>query len=448
MKPERPQAHSTNSSGIRPKKTKKGTQILYNLFFPLVFAVLLPGFFIRMLRRGNYQHQFGQRFAFYSPRVRSRLASRSWTWVHAVSVGEVLIALKLIRRMKAEEPTRDFLLSTTTSTGFALATQEQDLEVIYHPLDFFWTVRRAIRLIRPKQLILVEAEVWPNLVWEAKRVGASVALVNARLSPRSEKRFRTFRWIVSPLFQILDAICLQEPEDILRWKRLGARENQLYLIGSIKFDDAEDNHRPARDFQPLLHALGCPPNAPVLLGGSTHAGEEKILAKAYLSIRKTLPSTFLLLAPRHVERSAEILEELRQCGLNPILRSAERATSPNVDCIVIDSTGELKDWYRCADAVFIGKSLTAKGGQNPAEAIAAGKPLTFGPHMQNFSDLTRALLSVNGAVVSHNAKELEENLRRMLAEPLWAQSLCKNATDCMAAHRKATHRTSQILRNF
>ncbi len=444
MKKKRPEPDSTKSNGIK----KKGTQALYNLFFPLVFAVLLPGFLIRMLRRGNYQHQFGQRFAFYSSRIRSHLASRSWIWVHAVSVGEVLIALKLIRQMKAEDPTHNFLLSITTSTGFALASQERDLEVIYHPLDFFWIVRRAVRLIRPQQLILVEAEVWPNLVWEAKRIGASVALINARLSPRSERRFRAFRWIVSPIFQTLDAICLQEPGDILRWSRLGAHEDQLYLVGSIKFDDAEKNHRPARDFQPLLHALGCPPNARILLGGSTHAGEEKILANAYLSIRKTLPHTFLLLAPRHVERSSEILEELRHCGLNPILRSAERASSPNVDCIVIDSTGELKDWYHCADAVFIGKSLTAEGGQNPAEAIAAGKPVTFGPHMQNFADLNRTLLTANGAVVSHDTRELEENLRRMLTEPTWAKSLCENAADCMAPHRGATQRTAQILRNF
>ncbi len=410
--------------------------------------VLLPGFLVRMLRRGKYRYKFGQRLAFYSPEVRTRLSSKAWIWIHAVSVGEVLIALKLIRNMKAADPALNIVLSATTSTGFTLANQEKDIEVIYHPVDFFWMARRAIRLIRPKQLILVEAEVWPNLVWEAKRSGASVTLVNARLSQRSERRYRTFRAILAPLFQTLDAICVQEPSDIQRWTILGARSNQLHLTGSIKFDDAEKNYPAVRDFRPLLLSLGCPADARILLGGSTHAGEEEILGKVFYSIRKVLPHVFLLIAPRHTERIPEVLEELRSCGLHPILRSAEQAFSADIDCIVIDSTGELKDWYHYADAVFIGKSLTAKGGQNPAEAVAAGKPVTFGPEMQNFQAFTRMLLAANGAVVSHNEKELEENLFRMLSDRSWVESIRTNAATCMSHHRGATQRTAQILRKF
>lgn len=425
-------------------------RFFYNLFFPFAFVALLPGFLMRMLHRGGYRYKFAQRFAFYSPQVHMQLSSKSWTWIHAVSVGEVLIALKLIRHVRAEDPTRNFVLSTTTSTGFALANKEasDQIEVIYNPIDFLWAARRAIRLIRPQQLILVEAEVWPNLVCEAKQYGANIVLVNARLSQRSEKRYRSFRWFVSPLFKMLDAICIQEPSDIHRWTLLGIRRDQLHLTGSIKFDDSEETSRPKRDLHALLLSLGCPHDARILLGASTHAGEEKILAKVFLSIRQIFPNTLLLIAPRHTERVPEVLEDLRSCGLNPIRRSRERATSQDIDCVVIDTTGELKDWYFCSNAVFIGKSLTARGGQNPAEAVIAGKPVTFGPNMQNFRAFTHMLLSENGAIVSHNKRELENNLLRMLSDQAWAQSICNNAANCLSRHRGATERTAQILRKI
>jgi|SRR6185437_1919528 len=424
------------------------SRLLYNLTLPLLLIVLLPRLLIQLLERGKYGYKFGQRLALYSRAVRTRLvALRPWIWVHAVSVGEVLIALKLIRYMEKKDPKCHFILSTTTTTGFSLAEREkgETTEVIYNPIDFFATARRAIRLVHPRQLILVEAEVWPNLIWAAKQYGATVALINARLSHRSEKCYLFFRLIIKPILRMLDTVCVQSPSDIFRWEKIGVHSARIHLTGSIKFDDARAVCRPPKDLRPLLLSMGCPRNALILLGGSTHAGEERILGRAFLAIQRVIPDTFLLIAPRHTERARGVLRDLFNCGLCPVLRSTRSFLPSRANCLVLDSVGELQDWYSCVHAVFIGKSLTAYGGQNPAEAITAGKPVTFGPHMENFSDLAQELLSVGGAVVSHNEQELQSNLLRMLKDSAWTDSLRKNAAECMRRHRGATERTGQIL---
>lgn len=407
---------------------------------------------MRLMKRGKYGHKFGQRLALYSSSTRTRLvASQPWTWIHAVSVGEVLVALKLIRYMETSDPACHFILSTTTTTGFALAEKERNertTEVIYNPIDFCMIARYAVRLIRPRQLILVESEIWPNLIWAAKQGGASIALINARLSSSSEKRHRLFRYIMQPILHMLDVICVQHPSDIIQWTKIGICPTRIHLTGSIKFDDAREVSRHSQDFHPLLLSIGCPKNVFILLGASTHTGEEKILGRVFLSIHQAMPNTFLLVAPRHVERAKDVLKDLFNCGLQPLLRSVPKSSLSKVNCLVLDSIGELQDWYSCVHAVFIGKSLTTRGGHNPAEAIMAGKPVTFGPYMENFRAFTQELLLVGGAVISHNEGKLQENFLRMLNDRIWVDTLCKNAMQCIRRHHGATERTGQLLRQF
>ena len=352
-------------------------RILYNLAFPFVLIALLPSFLFRMLKRGKYRHKFGQRFAIYSSRVRRKLSRGGWTWVHAVSVGEVLIALKLIREMRTRDPQVPVVLSTTTSTGYALASKETGdyLEVIYNPLDFFWTARRAVRLIRPRKLILVEAEVWPNLTAEARARGAILALVNARLSVRSESRYRAIRPLAKPIFNQLDLLCVQEPAEARRWRRLGVETRKILCTGSIKFDDQTEDRRASQDFRNILANLGVEESAPVLLAGSTHAREESVLGEIVMRLRREFPNLFYVVIPRHAERWKEVREELEKIGLRVALRAHDNSSAGNPDTLLVNTTGELRDWYDQATLVFIGKSLTAHGGQNPAEAVAAGKPV-------------------------------------------------------------------------
>ena len=422
-------------------------RLFYNLLYPLGLLLFLPGQISKLLRRGNYQHKFGQRFGVYDRDVQSRLASHRCTWIHAVSVGEVAIALKLSAKLKELDPEFFCVLTTTTTTGFAFATQEtgEGMEVLYSPLDFWPIMRRAYAVIRPIRVVLVEAEVWPNLAAEALRRGLPLALVNTRLSKRSEARFRRFLFLVAPTFRCLDLVCVQEPEDIERWIALGVPRERIHHVGSIKYDPAETKVNPDLPLQ-VLRAFGIDGHRPILFGGSTHAGEEEILGEIFQRLRADFPAFTLIIAPRHVERVGEIRTRLARLGLNVSLRSeAGTARLLPPDCVLLDSTGELQNWYAVATIVFIGKSLTACGGQNPVEPILAGKPVLFGPHMENFSALAQALVANEAAIQILDPNSLQEKIAWLLRDREAALRLVANAQAVLARHSGATGRTARLV---
>ena len=420
-------------------------RLLYNLLFPLALLFFLPGYVAKMFRRGNYRNKFGQRLGLYDRATRARLSQGRQTWMHAVSVGEVMIALKLATKLRELDPTLRIALTTTTSTGFTLASREAPdwIEVLYTPLDFWPIMHRAFSAVRPTRIVLVEAEVWPNLTAIAHRRKIPLALVNARLSPRSEERFRRFKWFVRPYFQMLDLICVQEPEDVGRWESLGVASHRIQLVGSIKFDPENVEPHPERPRE-VLRTLGIESNRPILLAGSTHQGEEEILGRIFLDLRREFPALFLIIAPRHVERSGEIAAQLRAAGLRPVRRSEAR-TGVSTDSLLLDTTGELRDWQAVATVVFVGKSLTARGGQNPVEAILAGKPVLFGPHMENFSSLARALVANRAAIQVPDPDSLEEKIGWLLRDREAASHLATNARTVLAGHSGATRRTAQLV---
>ncbi|CAN5450584.1 3-deoxy-D-manno-octulosonic acid transferase [soil metagenome] len=407
--------------------------------------IFLPGYVVKMFRRGNYRNKFGQRLGFYDAETRARLAPGGSTWLHAVSVGEVMIALKLAAKMKERDPGLRVSLTTTTTTGFALAQKHSPdwIEVLYTPLDFWPIMRRAFAVIRPSRVILVEAEVWPNLTAIAHENGIPLALVNARLSPRSEGRFRKFRFFVRPYFRKLDLICVQEPEDMARWESLGAERARLHPVGSIKYDPENVVSRPETP-RAALQDLGIDPERPILLAGSTHQGEEEILARIYLELRQDFADLFFILAPRHIERTTEIRSRIGALDLSTARRS-QIVHAPGTDCLLLDTTGELRDWYSIATIVFIGKSLTARGGQNPVEAIVAGRPVVFGPHMENFANLSRALVAAGGALQPQDVTGLTNGLRELLRNPQKREHLTQRARTVLDPHRGATARTAELL---
>jgi 3-deoxy-D-manno-octulosonic-acid transferase len=420
-------------------------RLLYNLLFPLALLFFLPAYAVKMFRRGNYRNKFGQRLGFFDRETRDRLSQGHHTWLHAVSVGEVMIALKLAAKMKEREPALRVALTTTTTTGFAIATRRAPewIKVLYTPLDFWPIMRRAFRVIRPTRIILVEAEVWPNLTAIAHARKIPLALVNARLSPRSERRFREFNWFVRPYFRRLDLICVQELEDVACWESLGAITSRIHSVGSIKFDP--ENVAPRPDMpRTALQQLGIDANRPILLAGSTHPGEEQILGRIFLDLRRDFPSLFLIIAPRHVERVREIESQLRAVGLTTARRSEAGQALPT-DCLLLDTTGELRDWYAVATVVFMGKSLTTRGGQNPVEAIMAGRPVVFGPHMENFARLAEALVAAGGALQPRDEVALTKMLGDLLRDPAEREDLVRHAREILDRHRDATERTARLL---
>ena len=424
-------------------------RLLYNLLFPIGLMLFLPAYLLKMRRRGNYRENFGQRFGIYSREVRLRLAQHRRTWIHAVSVGEVAVGLKLATKMRELDPAFCCVVTTTTSTGYAFAHKEAPpwLEVLYNPLDLWPVVHRAFAVIRPTRIVLVEAEVWPNLAAAACARRVPLALVNARLSPRSERRFRRFRAFVAPTFRRLDLVCVQEARDVTRWESLGVPRTRIANVGSIKYDPTEVQSDPSVPLAVLQHVRIDPASRPILLGGSTHDGEEEILGKLFQQLRADFPRLRLIVAPRHVERKREIRSQLEALGLRVRFRSESHAQPDEAapDCLLLDTTGELRNWYHVATVVFIGKSLTAHGGQNPVEPILAGKPVVFGPHMENFASLAHALLEAEGAVEATDAGLLAARIAELLRDPVRRERLVANAGRILASHHGATQRTADLL---
>jgi 3-deoxy-D-manno-octulosonic-acid transferase len=411
--------------------------------------LFLPGYFIKMFRRGGYREKFGQRLGIYDRELRIGLSKQRSTWMHAVSVGEVNIALKMANSLRSLEPDLHCVLTTTTTTGFALAKHNAPawIEIMYTPLDYWAIMRRAFSVIRPARIVLVEAEVWPNLAAEARRRRIPLALVNARLSPRSEQKYRRFRFFVAPTFRLLDLVCVQEPEDADRWRRIGVDRSRIKCTGSIKYDP--DVQGQSQTMAPSLWGASSARAADraVLFGGSTHRGEEEILATMFLRLRKQFPSLQLFIAPRHIERLREIRAQLEGLGLRVALANEARTGGgrDDADCVLLDTTGELQRWYSVARVVFMGKSLTAHGGQNPVEPILAGKPVVFGPHMENFATLAEALVSKKGAIQVRDGDSLERAIVELLLDGEVRQHLVQNAQRVLSKHQGATARAAALV---
>jgi 3-deoxy-D-manno-octulosonic-acid transferase len=310
-------------------------------------------------------------------------------------------------------------------------------------------MRRAFSVIRPARILLIEAEVWPNLAGEAHTRRIPLVLVNARLSPRSERRYRRFRFFVAPIFRLLDLVCVPEGKDIERWTALGVPRDRIDVTGSIKFDpDAQSESQAiATSLRDVLPTFS--PDSLVLFGGSTHHGEEKILAEIFLRLRQQFPPLRLFIAPRHVERLQEVRADLAAFPLRIVLASESlQGRAADADCILLDTTGELQQWYAIATVVFVGKSLTTRGGQNPVEPIFAGKPVVFGPHMENFASLAKRLVSRNGAIQVADVDSLRRAVAELLRDGDARKRLVQNARAALIEHQGATGRTAALIHEF
>jgi len=415
---------------------------LYRLLLPLLFVVALPAWLLKMSRRGGFGSGLRERLSFY--REPPDFEPNGAVHLHAVSVGETLIALKLLREWRTVDPGQKFVLATGTSTGHAVACENalENVRVTYAPLDFAWMVRRYLNRFEPSQIVLLEGEAWPNLLRLCRGHDIPVSLVNARFSPRSRRRFGKFAEWVRPIFSQLGQVAVQEPEDIETWISLGVPRERIHATGSLKFDPGSGTlpeHREA--FATMLAAFGT--NLPVILAASTHAREEAFIAQA----AKQTGALFAV-APRHAERRAEVKAALEALGWEVVLRSNfSPPQNPSNACLVIDSTGELRDWTAHANVVVIGKSFLGEGGQNPCEAVLAGKPVIFGPHMENFEPLASRLAATGGCVVAGDAEELTTALNVALTRTSEVERGIKAAADVLARHHGATARTLALLRD-
>jgi 3-deoxy-D-manno-octulosonic-acid transferase len=424
---------------------------LYNILFIIFFVLSAPYYFWRMRRRGNWLPGFGQRLAKYDASLKQALTNRHVIWLHAVSVGEVDVCTLLIRALEPLVPNTKIVVSTTTTTGMAELRQRLPTHVskIYYPVDCSKYVNRALATINPKAIVLVEAEIWPNFLWRAQRLSIPVFLANARLSERSFPRYKKFSFLFRPLFASFIGVGCQNEEDAARLREVGCRAKAIRVVGNLKFDAAKRSPQRMLDVHAILRQIGVPADAPILVAGSTHDGEEVILAEMAQRLRAKFPKLFLVLVPRHFERSREIGQKLRACRVNYMLRSEVNPSvklEPGVlECLLVNTTGELKSFYEPATVVFVGKSLTAEGGQNPIEPGALGKAVVFGPNMQNFEDVTRIFLAQNAAVQVRDPEALEKTIGDLLADENRRAELGRNAFKVVAENLGALDRTVEII---
>lgn len=396
---------------------------LYNLFFTLFLALSSPYYFWRMRRRGDWQADFKQRFGVFGVKVKQAITNRQVLWIHAVSVGEVNVCTQLIKALEPRVPNLKIVVSTTTTTGMGELRKKLPTHItkIYYPIDRRKWVNRAISTFTPKAVVLVEAEIWPNFLWRLRDRGTPTFLVNARLSERSYRGYRRYGLLFRPLFRAFTGVGAQNEADATRLRELGCRPEAIHVVGSLKYDAARLEERHVLDVKGMLRQLGVPEGAPVLLGGSTHDGEEAVLVEVFQRLRQQFPDLFLVLVPRHFERCRQVGRELEARGVKFVFRNeiTARTTWPEraVECLLVNTTGELRFFYQHADVVFVGKSLTAQGGQNPIEPASLGKAIVFGPNMQNFAPIAKAFVEQGAATQVGNAEELERAVAALLASP-------------------------------
>lgn len=420
---------------------------LYEIVFALALLLASPHYLMRMRRRGGYAQGFMERFGSFNPDKREWLRGMRPVWIHAVSVGEVDLALQIIARLGREAPGLPLVLSTTTSTGHALAQGKlpPGIPVFYYPLDSRFCFGRVHRLLRPRAFVLMEAELWPNHLRYCLRRGVPTMLVNARLSQRFFPRYRRFGFVFGEGFRGFRLVTLQTPGDRDRLVSLGFRREALEVIGSLKYDTASVTDPAARDR--LLRDLAPLEGRFFWVAGSTHPGEEKIMLDVFRKLKARDTRWLLVLAPRHAERAQEISSLVSGEGFRGCRRTQLSSKDGDVEVLILDTTGELKNLYERADLIFMGKSLVGRGGQNIIEPGACGKAILFGPNMDNFRDIARDFLEAEGARQVRDVAGLEARVLELAVDPTAREALGRCAKECVQKRQGGLDRTvREILR--
>lgn len=431
----------------------------YNLLFSVGYLAMMPRFLYRMWRRGGYRHAFAQRLGRYDAATRARLRERPRVWIHGVSVGEIAVAARFMRTWRRHDPEIAFVLSTTTSTGYrqaAAALAPEDV-LIYFPLDYPGIVRRVLRQMHPRALILVESELWPNLARRCRAQGIPLFLVNGRISDKSFPGYRRLRFFFGPVLRGFDRILAQTEQDARRLKAMGAPEAIVRVAGTFKYDAASrDPVREKKAAAELERLFPASSRGRVLMGGSTWPGEERLLLAAYVALKKETPSLRLVLAPRHAERAEQAVQAIRRAGLEPVRLSALRregggeagapGRSASDRVLLLDTTGDLMSFYALADIVFVGKSLTAGGGQNMIEPALCGKAVVVGPRTENFRPVMDDLLADRAILQISGPGELREGLAGLIRDEAERNALGRRAARAVESRRGAVERSVEQVR--
>ena len=393
--------------------------LIYNLLFWIFLVLGFPFLLFRLLTTRRFRTGLKERLAIYGKKGINSSPDHS-LWVQAASVGEVTAALPLLRLLREELPDYPLVLTCQTAAGRKIARKRlgSQAKVLLCPLDAALFVNRFFRWARPRILIMIETELWPGLITAADRRNIPILMVNGRISPRAFRGYMKGRFFLKPFLARITAFNMRSSADAHRIKRMGAPQEKISVTGNIKFDTLPAGEQPAREREGWKRILKLREGEEIVVGGSTFAGEEAILSRVFAAISPEMPRLRLILAPRHLNRIEEVERYLRSRKQPYALLGELRAgrADPEVKIVIVDQLGILIKIYAVAAVVFIGRSLSGVGGQNPIEPASLGKPIIFGPHMENFRIEARALLESGAALRVKDEEELKNKLREVLGD--------------------------------
>lgn len=418
----------------------------YSLLFAIGSLLLAPYYAWRYRKTPLLRSSWRDRLGFTS----ARSAQPGALWVHAVSVGETLAVAGLVEQLAARFPNREIFLSHVTPTGREAGEKRlpQVAGRFFLPLDLPGPMRRAMRRVRPALLLIVETELWPNMLRAAHRCGARVALVNARLSDRSLRGYRLGRFAMRRILDNVDLIMAQTPEDAARFSEIGAATDRIIMTGNLKFDGRPPKSCPV--VPALKDALASAERHPTVVAASTMPGEEEIVLSAWDEVRRAYPRALLILAPRHPARFDQVARLLG--SRNFVHRTDLAASGPEIarqlaspEVLLLDTLGELQSFFDLADVVFIGGSLVPTGGHNLLEPAWWSKPVVFGPHMENFRDAARLFLDAGAAAQVSDGRALAAEILALLRDDLRRRAIGEAAYRVVQSQSGATGRVLEQL---
>ncbi len=417
---------------------------LYNFAYLVVIILASPFLIVSSIRNGKYRQGWGAKFLGLVPRSRN---DKPCIWLHAVSVGEVNLLQPILTEISLKHPDWECVISTTTLTGMNLAKRKySQYTVFYCPLDFSWSVASAFRRIKPAMLVLVELEIWPNMIRTAHKRGCPIVIANGRLSEQSFAGYRKISFLIRQTMRRITAVAAQNKDYANRFVSLGVDTSRVHITGSIKFDGAQTN-RNNEATQSLMALSGLDPDVPVILAGSTQIEEETQIIQTYTELLPDHPELKLIIVPRHPERFDMVSEMLKNQSNTWIRRSeiTEPLERDSWRILLVDVIGELGAWWGSADIALVGGSFGKRGGQNMIEPAAYGAAVCFGPSTRNFRDVVQQLLDAQAAVVVHDQLDLTEFVRKCLENKVFSENLGTRAKSLVSEQLGATTQTIDIL---
>jgi len=400
-----------------------------------------------LLVKRKYRKSLLEKMGLYPKEFKKAMENSHPIWIHAVSVGEVISLIPLVKNLKKAYPSLPILLSTGTVTGNQTAREKMEgvNHFLFLPFDLPWIMRKTIRMVKPQLVLIAENEVWPNFFWEIRRQGIKSMLVNGRISDRSFKGYMALRFFFKDVLNSLSLFCMQSAFDAERIIQIGVPKDKVMVTGNMKFDSQWEIHPP--EIERLRKELHLCDGSQVFIAGSTHEGEEEIILEAFNILKEKFPKLILIVAPRHPERFAEV-ETLAKRIAGNCFRRTELMNMQHAaaQVIILDTIGELAKIYALATVVFVGGSLINFGGHNPLEPASFGKPVLFGPSMEYFREISELMLKGGGSLQVKGREDLVQKCHQILATPSLQEEMGKRAHKVFQSHRGATEKTLERIK--